>query len=477
MKRFIAICSCLLGASTFGQHQTVVDALDQQADRYQQIARTIWENPELGYQEHASSALLQETLQGAGFKVQANVAGMPTAFVAERGSGKPIIGFLAEYDALPGASQSATPARQVLTEGGAGHACGHHLFGVGSVAAAIAVADWMQANGVEGTIRVYGTPAEEGGSGKVYMARSGLVDDVDVMLHWHPASYNAVRMLSSLANISAKFRFYGEATHASGSPERGRSALDAVEAMNFMVNMMREHVPEKTRMHYVITSGGNAPNVVPDFAESYHYVRHPDAAQTKEIFQRLVLAAEGAALGTQTRMEYEIIGGVHSVLINESLAAIMQKHLERVGGIHYNAEETAFAEGIIATLPKTVRNKMKPEQAHVVMALEPAGRAAPTSTDVGDISWLVPTVGLRTATWVPGTTAHSWQATAAGGTTIGTKGMMTAAKVMALTAIDILEQPEAIRIAREEFERQRGAQFVYEPLVGEREPPLDYQNR
>lgn len=455
------------------QNQDVLKSLDSKAEFYGKIANQIWSNPELGYLETESSSLLQKTLRDAGFKVTAGVAEIPTAFVAEFGSGKPIIGIMAEFDALPGVSQDAVPFRQPIVEGGAGHACGHHLFGTASVAAGIAVKDWMAANKIQGTIRVYGTPAEEGGGGKVYMARAGLINDVDAMLHWHAGSQNAAGATSSLANISTKFRFYGEASHAAAAPERGKSALDAVEAMNFMVNLMREHVPMETRMHYVITRGGEAPNVVPAFAESYHYVRHPNAQVVKDIFDRMVKAAEGAALGTQTRMEYEVINGVYNLMPNETLARIMHKNLEQIGGVNYSEDEKKFAEEIIKTFPKGVL--VSPEDAAKIAPFIVNENGGGGSTDVGDISWLVPTAGLSTATWVPGTSAHTWQAVAAGGMSIGQKGMMVAAKTLTLTAMDIFKNPSVTTEALGELNKRRGANFTYEALVGDRKPPLDYR--
>ena len=242
---------------------------------YDDIALKIWDYAEVGYREQRSSALLQERLRQEGFAVEAGVAGIPTAFVASAGSGSPVIGVLAEFDALPGAAQEAVPEKKPRPGAIAGHACGHHLFGAGSVQAAVAIKDWLRANGRSGTVRLYGTPAEEGGSGKVYLVRAGLFRDVDVALHWHPADRNTIIMTPSLANRSGKFRFKGVASHASSAPDRGRSALDGVEAMNHMVNLLREHVPETTRIHYVITRGGEAPNVVPAFAEVYYYVRNP----------------------------------------------------------------------------------------------------------------------------------------------------------------------------------------------------------
>ena len=473
MKKYFLIILLILSFSTLFAQEDVLKKLDSKADFYGDIARQIWSNPELGYLETNSSLLLQKTLAEAGFKVTAGVAEIPTAFVAEYGSGKPVIGIMAEFDALPGVSQQAVPFRQAVVEGGPGHACGHHLFGAASVASGIAVMDWMKENNIKGTLRVYGTPAEEGGGGKVYMARAGLIKDVDVMMHWHPGSQNAAGATSSLANISTKFRFYGEASHAAAAPERGKSALDAVEAMNFMVNLMREHVPMETRMHYVITRGGEAPNVVPAFAESYHYVRHPDAQVVKDIFERMVKAAEGAAMGTQTHMEYEVINGVYNLLPNETLARIMHNNLEKIGGVTYTPEEKKFAEDIIKTYPAGV--KSSPEDAAKITPFVVNEKGGGGSTDVGDISWLVPTVGLSAATWIPGTSAHTWQAVAAGGMSIGQKGMMVAAKTLTLTAMDIFQNPSVTAKALEELNKRRGADFDYKALVGDRKAPLDYR--
>lgn len=473
MKKLTTFLLLLLPFLAFAQEEAVLKALDAKSDFYGGIAKQIWSNPELGYLETKSSELLQKTLVDAGFAVKAGVADIPTAFVAEYGSGKPVIGIMAEFDALPGVSQSASPFKDPVVQGGAGHACGHHLFGAASVAAGISVMDWMKANKIKGTIRVYGTPAEEGGGGKVYIARAGLIQDVDVMMHWHPGSDNEAGATSSLANISTKFRFYGEASHAAAAPERGKSALDAVESMNFMVNLMREHVPMETRMHYVITRGGEAPNVVPAFAESYHYVRHPDAIVVKEIFARMVKTAEGAALGTQTRMEYEVINGVYNLLPNETLARIMQKNLEKIGGVIYSEEDKKFAEEIVKTFPAGV--KVNIENAAKIEPFVVNEKGAGGSTDVGDVSWLVPTVGLGTATWVPGTSAHTWQAVAAGGTAIGQKGMMVAAKTLTLTAMDIFKNPSVTQTALTELNRRRGADFKYDALVGDRKAPLDYR--
>lgn len=446
--------------------------IDANTTAYAEAAMQIWNFAELGYQEYKSSALLQKTLKEAGFTITTGVAGMPTAFIAEYGSGKPVIGILGEYDALPGLSQAVVPEEKPIEAGEPGHGCGHHLFGVGSAAAAIAVSEWLTKTKTTGTIRYYGTPAEEGGGGKTYMVKAGMFDDVDAVLHWHPSNNNSANASSSLANKSAKFRFYGTSAHAAGAPWFGRSALDGVESMNYMVNMMREHIPVESRIHYVITEGGKAPNVVPAFAEVFYYCRHPDMDMVKQNFEWIVKAAEGAAMGTQTRMEYEVIHGLYNVKPNETLSKVMNKNLNLIGGYEYNDEERAFAEKLQETLiaPSNLANT------NAVMPYRVEEDGIGGSTDVGDVSWVVPTAGMRAATWVPGTSGHSWQAVAAGGTSIGTKGMIVAAKTMALTAIDLYKDPSIIETAKEELLRRRGPDFKYTPLTGDQEPPLDYRN-
>jgi len=450
----------------------VSEAVERAHAAFSETALRIWDLAEVGYQERESSALLQRHLRDAGFQVQSGAADIPTAFVATYGQGSPVLGILAEFDALPGITQDAVPERKPLPAKGAGHACGHHLFGAGSVAAAVAVKQWLAQAGRPGTIRVYGTPAEEGGGGKVYMTRAGLFDDVDVVLHWHAGDRNIASASSSLANMSGKFRFHGLSAHASAAPDRGRSALDGVEAMNAMVNMMREHVPQASRIHYVITKGGEAPNVVPDFAEVYYYARHPDPEQVRSIYARIGKAAEGAALGTETRVEHELINGVYAILPNEALAKAMHANLSRVGGVTYTAQERAFA----ASIGETLGADAPPLETAASIEAFGYERPGSGSTDVGDVSWVVPTVGLRTATWVPGTPAHSWQAVAAGGTSIGLKGMQVAARTLAMTAVDLLTRPALLSEAKAEFERRRGPGFRYVSLVGDRPPPLDYRN-
>ncbi len=463
--------SLLAPALSFGDSRdSLITTIDARYAQDREIALDIWGYAELGFLEVKSTALLQEALAAGGFRVKAGVAGIPTAFIAEAGSGKPVIALLAEFDALPGLTQTAAPVREEIPANAGGHACGHHLFGTASVSAAIAIKQWLADNSIKGTIRVYGSPAEEGGSGKVYMVREGLFDDVDAVLSWHPGDVNRATATATLANRSARFNFHGLSAHAAGAPEKARSALDGVEAFNYMINMMREHVPQETRIHYVITSGGEAPNVVPDYAQVYYYLRNPDADMVRSIWERMEAAAKGAAAGTGTSVDWEIMHGNLSMLPNRLIAGLMQKNLERLGGFSYTDEEKVFAESIYQTLT-TPQFELGSQQQ--VFATDTA--VSMGSTDVGDISWNVPTAEFTTATWVPGTPAHSWQAIAAGGTDIGIKGLQLAAKTLALTAADIFENPGLAVEARAEFLEQRGADFKYAPLLGDRAPALDYR--
>lgn len=461
-----------------GMGEPLLQRLDGYAPQIIRMADRMWQQPELGYLENASSALMQDELRAHGFRVEAGVAGMPTAFVAtagKRGKG-PVIALLAEMDALPGMSQAAVPHRQAVAGQDAagqasGHACGHNLFGAGVVGAAVALKEWLDSRGTEGEIRVFGTPAEEGGSGKVYMVRDGLFKDVDVALHWHPGSRNSASQNTSLANISGKFRFSGQASHAAMAPERGRSALDGVESLNYMANMLREHVPQETRIHYVISNGGGAaPNVVPASAEAYYYVRHPDPVVVRSVFQRLHDAAEGAALGTGTTFEFEQTGGVFSLLPNDTLGKLMYASLQQVGGVRYSPADVVFAQAMQQHLEQKVDIAQATEIAPY--SVDGGGYG---STDVGDVSWAVPTVGMGAATWVPGTPAHSWQAVAASGMGIGHKGAVVAAKALSLTAMRLFSEPALVKQAREEFDGRRGKDFSYQPLLERKDPPLDYR--
>jgi aminobenzoyl-glutamate utilization protein B len=451
----------------------ILQSLDGRGEIYADVAKQIWSFAEVGYQEHKSSALLQAQLKAEGFNITPGVADIPTAFTASYGSGRPVIGIVGEFDALPGLSQDVTAARKPLIESAPGHGCGHNLLGTGSLAAAIAVKERLAATGRRGTVRFFGTPAEEGGSGKVYMVRAGLFDDVDAVVTWHPGDRNEASPTSNLANVGAKFSFHGVAAHAAAAPDKGRSALDAVEAMNYMVNLMREHVPQETRIHYVITRGGAAPNVVPDSAEVYYYVRHPDMRVLDTIWDRVVNTAKAAALGTGTTMDLEVVGAVYNVLPNEYLSGIMQKNLQRVGGVKYTPEEQRFAEEIRRTLTDLPVVALGSEEQ--VQPMRSAGAIDSSSTDLGDVSWNVPTVQLRAATFVPGVPTHSWQAVACAGSGIGIKGMLVAAKSMALTAIDLFEDPAHLQKAKVEFQQRRGPTFIYKTQLASRKPPLDYR--
>src|SRR5262245_7866125 len=466
--------------------QAVLDAIDAARERSGRLAHELWNLAEVGYLEEQSCALLAGELERAGFTVQRGVAGMPTAFVASFGSGKPVLGVLGEFDALPGMSQAAEPrmgpakkedpppgARQQkeLRSGDAGHACGHNLFGTGSLAAVIAVKDWMSAHRTGGTLRYYGTPAEEGGGGKLYMVRAGLFDDVDAVLAWHPADRNDPSDPTSLAAIGADFTFHGIAAHASVAPDKGRSALDGLEALDYMVNMMREHVPSDARIHYIITNGGKAPNIVPDTAAASYLVRHPKLDVLDDIWARVLKAAEGAAMGTGTTMEWKLVSFYYPLLGNAYLSGLQTKNMQRVGGVRYTEEERRFAEELAKSLPPGGLPIGSQEGISPPDAV--AGRG---STDVGDVSWVVPTTQFFAATWVPGTPPHTWQAVAASGTTIGEKGMLVAAKTLALTLLDLLSDPTHVQKARAEFEQSRGGKR-YESRIGDRPPPLDYRKR
>ena len=487
MKRILMLAFVLLSVQVIAQKKSKIDPATQQVNANKEAALAalssayeadkktalqIWEYAEVGYKEVKSAALHVQHLKDAGFTVETGVAGIPTAFVATYGTGSPAIGILAEYDALPGINQSASAERDPIVGKNAGHACGHHLFGTASVSAGIAIKELIAAGKLKGTIKVFGTPAEEGGSGKVFLVRAGLFNNLDAVIHWHPDDVNAITTTSALANKSAKFKFYGISAHAAAAPDQGRSSLDAVEAMDNMVNMMREHVPQETRIHYVITSGGKAPNVIPDFAEVYYYVRHPKRKDVVEIFDRVVKAAEGAALGTGTTMKYDIIGGTHDLLINKTLAEAMQINLEKVGGVSYTEDELNFAKKLESSF---VGAKVDLATAGIVKPLSYISEGNSGSTDVGDVSYALPTVGLRGATWVPGTAAHSWQAVAAGGTEIGTKGMLVASKTMAMTAIDLMSNPVLLAKAMEEFIKSKG-DYKYKALLGDIKPALNYRD-
>ncbi len=437
---------------------------------YDSLQKCIWNYAETGYNETRSADLWCRYLESQGFRVERGVAGIPTAFVATYGEGGPVIGMMAEYDAIKGMSQDTVPYRKVLHEGAAGQACGHNLLGMGSVAGAVAVSKYL-AEGHPGTVRLFGCPAEEGGGGKAYMMREGCFEGVDAMLDWHPDTRNTVNTQTGLANVQVKFTFHGKASHASGAPEQGRSALDAVEAFNFMINLMREHVPQTCRIHYVITNGGKAPNVVPETAQVLYYFRSPSRTVVGELLQRALKAAEGACLGTGTTFDYELMSGNYERLPNETMAALVYANLQRVGGVAYDARELAFAAEMMSRsgLTDTV-----PSRAFEVVPPADEGYEAYVSSDVGNVTWGVPTGSFRYATFIPGGNGHSWQQVSSGGTTIGTKGALNAARVLYLCAYDLLTDAALLNKVRDEFEARRGPDFHFEPLMGDRQPPFGY---
>jgi aminobenzoyl-glutamate utilization protein B len=429
---------------------SILARVDQFAPHYGALSRQIWEHPETGYQEVKSAAIWREELRKAGFRIEDNIAGIPTAFYATWGEGKPVIAILGEYDALPGLSQADVPERRPIVEGGPGHGCGHNLFGAASALAAVAVKDYLTAKKLPGTIRFYGTPAEEGGAGKVFMLRAGAFRDVDVSLAWHPASFNAADNQPWLANVSARVRFTGRAAHAAASPDAGRSALDAIEVMTHAVNLLREHVPQETRIHYVITQGGSAANIVPETAELSIIVRHPDQKTLESIWERVLNTAQAGALATGTTMKVEIASGYANYVPNDTLVTVIDRSLRAAGGVQYTPEERSFAEKIRSTLDLTNAPPLGSE----ADIQKPFTGLLSASTDVGDVSWAMPTGHFLAATFPPGTPFHTWQSTACAGASVGRKGMVVAAKTLAQSAAELFTDPSLVRQARADWEKR-----------------------
>ena len=452
------------------QKQTMVDRIQQRESTTWEWASRIWNLSEPGYQEVESARLLADALEAAGFRVERGVAEIPTAFTATFGAGSPVIAILGEYDALPGLSQQAVPEQLPRVGATYGHACGHHLFGAASASAAIAIAEQIQSGKLQGTIRFYGCPAEEGGSGKTFMVRAGLFDDCDAALHWHPASKNTAGDSSCLSRAAVKFRFIGRSAHAAGAPEQGRSALDAVELACHASELLREHTPDFTRIHHVIVSGGLAPNVVPDSAEVFFYLRHPKAEIVRELYPRLLKCAQAGALATETKLEERYLGGTMELLPNNRLADVALANLREFNHLKYDNQQREFAQRIQQTLTKPLPLDIISE------VFDTSGEVGKGSTDVGDVSWVIPTAGFTTACFVPGTTSHSWQAVAASGMSIGKQGMQLAAQTMAASVWDLMTEPEILVEAKREHARRREGR-KYEPLLlPEQKPPLDYRN-
>jgi aminobenzoyl-glutamate utilization protein B len=444
--------------------------MDDRAAHYSDVSRKIWEYAELGYHESKSSVLLQEELRSAGFRLQQNIGGIPTAFTATYGEGKPVIGIMGEFDALPGLSQDTVPDRKPVVEGAPGHACGHNLLGAASLFAAVTIKDWMAEKKIPGTIRFYGTPAEEGGGGKLYMIRAGAFNDVDVVLSWHPSDRNGASLRSSLAIVEAKFKFYGKPAHAAAAPDAGRSALDGLMVAANAIEFLREHVPDVTRIHYIVSKGGAAPNIVPDYAELFLYARHPSMPVLDKICDRIDNCAKAGALASDTRMEVEMIDSSYNTLPNDALAALGDKNMQRVGGVAYTRGEQAFADAIRKTLPD--RTRPMGSQEKVERPTEGHGSA---STDAGDVSWNYPMLELHAATFVPGVPAHTWQAAACAGMSIGRKGMVVAAKGLTLSAMDLFTDPANIAAAKASFEKRRAGVVYQSRIPADHKPPIDYR--
>ncbi len=460
--------------------------ISENESRLIEISDKIWEYAELGLIEFKSSALLADTLEKAGFKVERGVAGMPTAFVATYGSGKPVIGIMGEYDALPGLSQKAVPWREPIKEGAPGHGCGHNIHGTSGMAAAIAIKVAIEEAGLKGTIKFFGTPAEENFSGKVFMVREGLFKGVDAVLSHHPGTMNAATLKSCLAIDSYKFHFYGISSHAAASPERGRSALDAVELMNIGVNYLREHMIQEARIHYVIEKGGGQPNVVPAYARSWYYIRAPEREQVESITKRVLDIAKGAALMTGTRLEVEMIDGLYNVIPNRVLSELIVKNMREIGPPDYTDEELEFAKEIAKTIPpeqkkEALRKSKRPDWEKLIDVLidqsvpDPwgEGEVSPGSTDVADVSWQAPTKEFSTTAWVLGTPGHSWQVVAQSGMGLGHKSLIFAAKVMAASAIDLMTNEELLKRAWDEFKGRLKGRTYKCAIPPEIKPPVD----
>jgi aminobenzoyl-glutamate utilization protein B len=463
--------------------EQIVRQVDTKRDAFMALADHIWRLAEIRFNEHKSAAAHVAALEEEGFRVTRNLAGMETAFVAESGTGGPVIGFLGEYDALAGLSQDAGTAEpRTSTPGAIGHGCGHNLLGAGAALAAVALRNYLMAAGVKGMVRFYGCPAEEGGSGKTFMARDGVFADLDAAVSWHPGCFAGVMSRSSLANFQVYWRFTGRASHAAGAPHLGRSALDAVELMNIGVNFLREHMPSSARVHYSITdAGGVSPNVVQPRAEVLYLIRAPEVGQARRLFDRVRKIADGAALMTETEVEFEIDKACSNIVPNMTLAAAMHENLTQIGPVPFDAQDVAFAERIRATLtPDHVAHSIEmygaPEAASAVLygapvPLDPTPRLIGGSTDVGDVSWIVPTVQMWGACFAVGTPGHSWQLVAQGMSPAAHKGMVHAAKVMAATALDMIRDPALLKRAKAELKERVGAGGYQCPIPGEVVPP------
>ncbi|MEY2949828.1 MAG: amidohydrolase [Saprospiraceae bacterium] len=452
-----------------GVKQEIVSSIENHQSRLINISDQIWALAETALEETQSAELLSNYAKENGFKVEMGVAGMPTAFVATYGSGRPIISVLGEFDALPGLSQKASPDKDPLQEGAAGHGCGHNLFGAASLGAAIAIKEAIERGDLKGTVKFFGTPSEEKYFGKIWMVQAGLWDDVDVNISWHPAANTEADVQSSLALIDFKIEFFGQAAHASADPWNGRSASDALELYTTGVNYYREHVQPTVRMHYHIQDGGQVVNVVPDYSRLWMRVRDTKRTTMMPVYQQLRRMAEGAAIMANVDYKISLISGIYEVLVNRAGGEIMQSNLELLGPITYTEEEIAFGKGIQKATGKPEVGMDSNIQPLKDTKEHPGGG----STDVGDVSWNVANINLGVTTAPKGTPWHSWAVVACGGMSIGHKGMIYAAKAMAMTMADLFEQPDLVEKVKAEYQERKGTD-VYEAMV-EGPPPVPNQ--
>lgn len=457
----------------------ITQRLDQQFEHYRSLSDTIWTLAETKFQEFKSSAVLGDALEQAGFAVEYGVGGLPTAFIGTYGTGYPVIAFLGEYDALPAMSQRAgSKVEEAIQAGGNGHGCGHHLLGTGSLAAAITTAQYMQDHQLTGTIRYYGCPAEEGGSGKTFMVREGLFADADTALTWHPGYNNAVVSHSSAANYQVRFRFHGVSAHAGISPHKGRSALDAVELMNVGANYLREHIIPKATFHYAVTNtGGNFPNVVQPEAEVVYLIRAPQVKEVEEIYERINNVARGAALMTGTEVEIIFEKACSNLIPNMTLETVMFDCFKQIGVPQFSDQEQQYATEIAATLQSELEHTELEHKSYLLNELEeykPLGGMMLGSTDVSDVSWVIPTAQLETVCYAEETPFHSWQMVAQGKSGAAHKGMLHAAKIMTATAIRLLLQPSIIEEAKKELRGHGGMEGYVCPIPPHVKPPLHH---
>jgi len=453
-------------------HQEMIRYLDKITPELVAVNQDIWAYSELGLEEYRSAARLVGVLKKAGFRVKEGVSGMPTAFVAEYGSGQPIVGLLAEYDALPELSQEAVGTRKPAVGRTSGHGCGHSALGTATIGGALAVKEIYDRYKLKGTLRVYGTPAAETLIGKVYMALDGQFNDLDACIHWHPGVRNRVAFQSSKACISAKFTFTGLPAHASGSPDRGRSALDGVELMNIGVNYMREHIKETSRMHYVVTNGGGQPNVVPATAQVWYYIRANDHKDVEMQFDWVCDIAEAAAKMSRTKVSIHVDTDCHEIIPNQPLSVLLQRNMERVGPPQFTDADRKLARQLQEPLRADFGLTETKPLMDVIDPLpdQPRTTSDGGSTDVGDISWMVPTSGFSTVCFAAGSPGHSWQNVAAIGSPIGHKGMIAAAKIMALSVVDLFQDPQLVEAAKKDFQ-MRMKDLKYTTRIPKGQPP------